>query len=165
MNEILISIHTEFAKKIYTGEKRFELRKRAPNMTPGTRCWIYEPKPVGKVTGYFYYDGYLDGDKDMLWQQLHEHLGISKEQYYAYYKNQQHVYAWQISNQHRAKPRPLSDFGTRHAPQSYQRLLPSQKEKRQITDAAKTAGDGKGQYLPVMANATCNLTTTGIPIP
>lgn len=49
---ILMSIKPKYAKKIYTGEKTIEIRKRAPKH--GAKVIIYETAPVQAVTGMFF---------------------------------------------------------------------------------------------------------------
>lgn len=122
MTDIIITIRTEFAEKIYSGEKHFELRKRFPHIAYGTRCWIYEPMPVGRITGCFNYGGYQQGNKFLLWRKLNKWFCIDLERYLRYYLDQQEAFAWQVLLPRRIEPRPLSDFGIRHAPQSYQKV-------------------------------------------
>lgn len=122
MPDIVITIRSEFAEKIYSGEKQFELRKRMPHIGVGTRCWIYEPMPVGMVTGYFNFGGCQRKNKYNLWILLRKRLCIDLERYLRYYDGQQEAYAWKVIDATRIEPRPLFHFGIKHAPQSYQRI-------------------------------------------
>lgn len=56
---IILSIHPEFARKIYAGEKKIELRTTIPrkyNLYEGVAPWddyifLYETAPIYAVTG------------------------------------------------------------------------------------------------------------------
>lgn len=117
--DIIISIKHAFAEKIYSGEKRYELRKRIPNVKLGTRCWIYEPKPVGKVTGFFTYLGCFRETKEEVYNYCRDYIGINREAFMQYYNNERFAHAWQVVAPHRCKPFTLQDAGIMRAPQSY----------------------------------------------
>ena len=51
---VLIAIRQPHAEAIFSGRKPFELRRRCPNLTPGTACWVYSPRPVGAIVGRFF---------------------------------------------------------------------------------------------------------------
>ena len=121
--DVVISIRHEFAESIYSGLKIYELRKQEPHIEVGTRCWIYEPLPVGKVTGYFIYDGCLKLHKTVMWNRHGHRFGIDIDRYNAYYEGQNEAIAWMVSMPKHIEPRPLSDFGIKRAPQSYQKIL------------------------------------------
>lgn len=117
--EILISIKHKYAESIYEGTKMYELRKVSPKIPEGTKCYIYEPLLIGKVTGCFIYVGVIVMDKYKFWYFNYEKLGVSYEEYLKYYEGHRNVHAWMIKC-------PLK-FGTQytleevgqHAPQSY----------------------------------------------
>lgn len=122
MQDVVISIRHEFAESIYSGLKIYELRKQEPHIEVGTCCWIYEPLPVGKVTGYFIYNGFLKMSKTLLWHRYGHRFGIDIDRYNAYYEGYQQSIAWRVSMPKSIEPRPLSDFGIKRAPQSYQKI-------------------------------------------
>ena len=120
MKAILITIKSEYASQIYAGMKTIELRKRTPKVPIGTPCLIYEPLPIGRVTGYFIYAGSFDFDTLCVDQSLLMKAGVSYSKLRDYYASQLIGVAWQIK-----KPRPfrykypLSIFNVSRAPQSY----------------------------------------------
>lgn len=121
MKAILITIKSDYASQIYAGMKTIELRKRTPKVPIGTPCLIYEPLPIGRVTGYFTYAGSFDFDTLCTELSLLKKAGISYSKMRAYYAHQLIGVAWQIE-----KPTPfpdalsLDDFNVSRAPQSYQ---------------------------------------------
>lgn len=54
MKSIILSIKPTYAKKIYSGEKTIELRKKlGKGFKRGARVYIYETSPIKAVTGSF----------------------------------------------------------------------------------------------------------------
>lgn len=117
--DVIISIRHPFAEKIYLSEKLYEFRKRIPNIAVGTRCWIYEPLPIGKVTGFFIYRGCYRDEKAKVWEHCKEVAGISREAFMQYYNRDFFAYAWQVGNAYRCSPFDLKDVGINQSPQSY----------------------------------------------
>jgi predicted transcriptional regulator len=121
MKAILITIQSEYASMIYAGYKTIVLREQHPNVPIGTPCLIYEPLPIGKVTGYFTYAGSFLFDTLCTEQSLLKKAGISYFKMRAYYAWQIIGVAWKIE-----KPTPfpdamsLADFNIFHTPRSYQ---------------------------------------------
>lgn len=125
--DVLISIRHEFAEKIYAGEKRYELRKVLPTIPIRTAMWIYEPKPVGMITGFVDYEGCMVLSPFRLWLKHSAELGVTQEQFKAYYKDWYNAYAWILGTSYKLhQPISLAELGLNCPPQSYQRLWPSQ---------------------------------------
>lgn len=121
--DVIISIKHEYATKIYDGTKLFELRKHTPLILPGTRCWIYEPMPIGKITGYFYYRGCMMQAVDRFWASYKNESGIDYYHYTQYFLGHKDVHAWMVGASHRIPPTDLSAWGVAKAPQSYMKLV------------------------------------------
>lgn len=120
MKAILITIKSDYASQIYAGMKTIELRKRTPKVPIGTPCLIYEPLPIGRVTGYFTYAGSFNFDTLCINQSFLRNARISYYKICAYYESQLIGVAWVIK---RPTPFPdamsLADFNVGRAPQSY----------------------------------------------
>ena len=121
MKAILITVQSEYASMIYAGYKTIELREQNPKVPIGTPCLIYEPLPIGRVTGYFTYAGSFNFDTIFPEHSLLKKAGISYSRMRDYYAHQLIGVAWNIE-----RPTPfldamsLTDFNVFHAPQSYQ---------------------------------------------
>lgn len=121
MKAILITIKSDYASQIYAGMKTIELRKQTPKVPIGTPCLIYEPLPIGRVTGYFTYAGSFEFDTLCTEQSLLKKAGISYSKLRAYYASQLIGVAWIIRRPMTFRdPFKLTDFNVCHAPQSYQ---------------------------------------------
>ena len=121
MKAILITIKSEYASMIYAGYKTIELREQNPKVPIGTPCFIYEPRPIGRVTGYFTYAGSFNFDTLCTEQSLLKKAGISYSRMRDYYAHQLLGVAWKIE-----RPTPfldamsLADFNIFHTPRFYQ---------------------------------------------
>ena len=121
--DVLISIKHEFAQKIYNGTKLIELRKQHTNINKYTYCWIYEPKPIALITGYFIVNDIIDRTPECMWRLFHDALGIDKERYDKYYTGRQHAYGMIVDLAVKLPtPMSLSELGLTRPPQSYQYL-------------------------------------------
>lgn len=121
MKAILITVQSDYASMIYADYKTIELRKRTPKVPIGTLCLIYEPRPIGRVTGYFTFAGSFNFDTLCTEQSLLKKAGISYSRMRDYYAHQLIGVAWNIE---RPTPFPdamsLADFNVYHTPRSYQ---------------------------------------------
>lgn len=132
--DIIMSIHPKWAEKIYAGEKMIEWRKNIPQIYfPGMKIYIYETAPVCKVTGLFYWKGnknLIIRDPDYEGQEICEEAKIAIKQgcvpledLKKYQGKNEKVFGWLCGlNEKFEKPRPLSDFGLKRPPQSWQYL-------------------------------------------
>ena len=93
---ILISIKPCFCNLILDGQKRYEYRKRVFSRSDVSRVYIYASKPICKVIGYFIVKRIINDTPSMVWDLTHEHGGITKKQYQAYFKGHTKAYAIEI---------------------------------------------------------------------
>lgn len=103
---ILLSIKPEWAKKIYSGEKTIEFRKNFPlkyNLCDDY-IFLYETKPVCKVTGIIKVDSYINVQKiynskyknrDKLLKDITKRGCLSIDELRKYECNL-HIWAWNI---------------------------------------------------------------------
>ena len=127
---IILSIHPKWAEKIYAGEKKIEWRKTKPkSYDREMKVYLYETAPVKKVTGYFMVErfGWVnknDSDFKFLIREKVEKLGcVSIEALKQYQGDSLELFAWYVGKVVRFKnPRPISEFGLKRPPQSWQYL-------------------------------------------
>lgn len=121
--EVLISIKHKYATLIYAGIKRYELRHNAPSFGKNTRLWIYEPKPVGMITGYVDFKDCMIAEPWSIWLRYRTALGIRHEEFAEYYKQREKAFAWLLADPIKLEePISLADIGLTRPPQSYQFL-------------------------------------------
>jgi predicted transcriptional regulator len=85
-DEILISLKPKHAAHIFEGEKTVELRKRRPNIKPGTRIWIYATSPTAAIKGYADLVQIQTGSPSLIWKSLGGCTGISKSEFDVYFE-------------------------------------------------------------------------------
>jgi hypothetical protein len=117
--KILMSIKTEYADKIFSGEKLFELRKR--NLKDEIKTIVvYSSGKAKKVIGEFKIEKIIKDSPEIIWNLGEEVLGIDKKSFYEYFKHSEYAYAIKVKDIIKYdRPKDLSDFGIKKAPQSF----------------------------------------------
>lgn len=119
MCKLLMSINPEHVENILMGKKCFEFRK--------TRCKeeidsiiIYSTAPVGKVVAEAQIIGILEDTPEGIWESTYDRAGIDKAFFDKYYAGRSMAVAYALGAIRKyKKPRSLSDYGVKTAPQSY----------------------------------------------
>lgn len=129
---VILSIHPNWAEKIYSGEKAVEWRKTFPTeATPGMPVLLYETAPVCKVTGLFYWIGketlvmrepdFHGQEINPVAQMLIDAGCVPLEDLKEYQGANGRLYAWDVRCKMKfSEPRTLSAYGLSRAPQSWQ---------------------------------------------
>lgn len=119
MSTILMSIKPEYVNKIFSGEKKYEYRKRICKKQID-KIIVYSSSPIQKVVGELIIKQVLYDNKNTIWNKTNLYGGISKECYDKYYKNCDNAVAYEIEKAVLYdKPKDLKDFNIITAPQSY----------------------------------------------
>lgn len=93
---VIISIRPCFCDSIFKGLKLYEYRKRVFNRTDINKVYIYASKPISKIVGYFTVKRIIDDTPSKVWNQTHEHGGITKKQFLDYFKGHTVAHAIEI---------------------------------------------------------------------
>lgn len=119
MSIILMSIKPEYVDKIFSGEKKYEYRKRLCKEKIDTII-VYSSSPIQKVVGELKIKQVLYDKKNVIWNETNKYGGITKIKYDNYYENCGYVVAYEIEKAILYdKQKDLKDFNVRTAPQSY----------------------------------------------
>ena len=119
MSIILMSIKPEYVDKIFSGEKKYEYRKRLCKEKIDTII-VYSSSPIQKVVGELKIKQVLYDKKNVIWNKTNKYGGITKIKYDNYYENCGYVVAYEIEKAILYdKQKDLKDFNVRTAPQSY----------------------------------------------
>ena len=84
---VILSIRPTFCKMIFSGQKKYEYRKRVFTRSDVDKVYIYATKPICRIVGYFTIAAMIDDSPNVMWQMTHEGSGITKEYFDAYFKN------------------------------------------------------------------------------
>lgn len=119
---ILISIHPEYAEKILTGEKTYELRRRLPLEKPD-RMVIYATAPVSAVVGAAEVEDMIDLPLTELWKRVRKSAFVTLDEFHEYFRPQDRGKAFVLRNPVRfPSPVPVAEYGIKRPPQSWQYL-------------------------------------------
>ena len=119
MSIILMSIKPEYVDKIFTGEKKYEYRKRMCKEKID-RIIVYSSFPIQKVVGELKIKQVLYNKKSIIWDKTNRYGGIKKTKYDKYYENCDYAVAYEIEKAILYdKQKDLKDFNVKMAPQSY----------------------------------------------
>lgn len=95
---ILLSVKPEFANKIFIGEKRYEFRKHTFKQHNVEKMYIYSTAPIKKVIGVVDLENIVMGTPKALWDKCYKTSGISKHDFFEYFKNTYIGYAFEMTN-------------------------------------------------------------------
>lgn len=125
---IILSIHPSHIKKILSGEKLYEYRKRIP--TDIRHIVVYATAPIKMIVALVEIDSILKDTPENVWEKTKKHAGVSKDFFMHYFSNYQDSYAIKFKAVHELlSPKPLTDLKDNIcAPQSYTYLKEPIKE-------------------------------------
>ena len=119
MSIILMSIKPEYVDKIFSGEKKYEYRKRMCKEKIDTII-VYSSSPIQKVVGELKIKQVLYDKKTIIWNTTYKRGGITKIKYDKYYENCDYAVAYEIEKAILYdKQKDLKNFNVKTAPQSY----------------------------------------------
>lgn len=119
MRKILISINPEYVDLILKKIKRFEYRKTVAKLDIKSII-VYSTYPEMKVVAEVKIDGIIEDTPEGLWERTHEHGGVGKTFFDAYFAGRRKAYAYKLGEvKVFAEPKTLKDFNIQHAPQSF----------------------------------------------
>ncbi|MBQ8371813.1 MAG: hypothetical protein IJX38_02585 [Clostridia bacterium] len=119
MSKVLMSINPIHAEKILAGTKKYEFRK--------VRCKkqievivIYATAPIMKVLGEVKVKEVIEDSLQAVWDKTKTAAGIDLSFFNRYYQRRKKAVAYELGDVTIfTKPKNLSDYGLKVAPQSY----------------------------------------------
>ena len=93
---VILSIQPTYCNMIFSGQKRYEYRKRVFTRSDIDRLYIYATKPICRIVGYFTIDEVIKDTPSNLWTNTHKEGVISKEEFDKYFKNRHTAHAIKI---------------------------------------------------------------------
>ncbi|MEN6428061.1 MAG: ASCH domain-containing protein [Phycisphaerales bacterium] len=121
--KILLSIKPEYASRIFEGVKRFEYRRVIPARAEVRHVVVYASRPVGRVIGEFEIGGVLSGTPVDVWRRTQSQAGISRHEFFEYFRNARTAHAIQVMNEVCYEvPLGLAERFRVSAPQSFRYL-------------------------------------------
>lgn len=119
MCKILLSINPEHVDNIMAGKKQYEFRK-IQCKEKVDKIIIYSTFPVMEVVGEADVDDVIVDVPEQVWNITNAYAGITKAFFDSYYMNRDKAVAYKLSNVKKfKKPKKLSNYGVKVAPQSF----------------------------------------------
>ncbi|MEQ9549683.1 MAG: ASCH domain-containing protein [Coleofasciculus sp. G3-WIS-01] len=87
-NILVLSIRSEYAKKIFDGKKEVELRRTRPRyLREGDLVLVYVPFPEKALVGVFEVEKIVEEHPNKLWNIVKEKAGLSRKDFKNYYRD------------------------------------------------------------------------------
>lgn len=93
--EVGLSIHGEHAERMFSGAKRFELRKIVPRTIP-RRLYLFEARGSSSVVGHAVVEQLVSGTPDEVWNHVGE-AATTKTRFTEYFSGRPLAHAYEIS--------------------------------------------------------------------
>lgn len=94
---LVLSVRPRFADAIVDGRKTIDVRRRRPNVHPGTLGFVYSSSPVQAVIGSFRVDRILSGTPEELWLVAQHGGHISRQNFDDYFADVEFGHAIVVS--------------------------------------------------------------------
>ncbi len=95
---VLLSVKPKYTEEILSGRKKYEFRRSIFKKQNIEKVYIYSSSPVSKIVAAFEIEQILKGSPEKIWELCHKYAGISKNDFFAYFKNCEIAYAIKIGN-------------------------------------------------------------------
>lgn len=110
-DNIILSIHPNYAKLIDEGKKIYEVRTRFLNLNIGTRVWIYRTYPKSSISSCAEIEDIICISPNKAWKQYSSSMCIKKIDYDNYVKGKKKIYLLKLRHITKlSKEIKLSDF-------------------------------------------------------
>lgn len=87
-NILVLSIRSEYARKIFDGKKEVELRRTRPRfLQEGDLVIVYVPSPEKALVGVFEVEKVVEDHPKKLWNIVKEKAGINRKEFKSYFEN------------------------------------------------------------------------------
>lgn len=119
MITIILPIKKCYSDLIFSGEKRFEFRRKIPT-EPVNTILVYESQGCGKIVGRLTIGETLTKSVKELYQVTKEYGGVDFKTFCKYFEGCQKCNAYSILSFDRFNtPKDLSEYGLSKAPQNF----------------------------------------------
>lgn len=93
---VLLSVKPKYAEKIVEGKKKYEFRRTIFKKQNIEKVYIYSSSPVSKIVAAFDIEKILKDSPEKIWTLCQKYAGISKKDFFDYFKNSKHAFAIEI---------------------------------------------------------------------
>lgn len=97
-SRILMSIKSEYAKKIVSGTKRVEIRRQFSKKWSGSRVSIYASGIERSIVGEVSIKNVVIDKPNNIWEKFHNQIGCSKKEFDKYTESKSEIYAVELED-------------------------------------------------------------------
>ncbi len=95
---ILMSIKPKFSRQIFSGTKKYELRKTPLKNKVDNLVVVYESAPTKAIVGSFKIRTVLKRTPMEIWNSFKHDIGILEEEFFQYFRRREWAFAIKVSN-------------------------------------------------------------------
>ncbi len=95
---VLLSVKPKYAEKIVEGKKKYEFRRAIFKIQNIEKVYIYSSSPVSKIVAAFEIKKILKDSPEKIWILCQKNAGISKKDFFDYFKNSEQAFAIEIGS-------------------------------------------------------------------
>lgn len=119
MCKILMSIKPKYSKKIFSGDKKYEFRRKISKLKVD-KIIVYSSSPEKRVMGEVEVLNIVSKPINELWKLTKKYAGISYNDFENYFEGCDVAHAYELGKITKyKKPKNLLDFNISFSPQSY----------------------------------------------
>lgn len=147
---LLLSFKPSYARLIFEGLKKVELRRRIASNMENRYVFVYVSSPVKQLRGVFRVGKVWSGDPEAIWESVSESSRVNRQTFDVYYEGRDTAYALEITDVWEYES-PLDLSGLRErfpnfvAPQSWRFVSPE--EYRTFSEMKRKTGS-PSQVIP-----------------
>ena len=104
---IVMSINPKWVRLILTGQKTFELRRRAPSETPSTLL-VYATNPISAIVAIGEIECILRGSPEILWRNIGPSSACTRDEFFDYFNGTDTGAAMKLIRMEPISPIPLA---------------------------------------------------------
>ncbi|WP_341935402.1 hypothetical protein MRBLWO14_001054 [Microbacterium sp. LWO14-1.2] len=132
VNTVLLSVKPQFARRLLSGHKTAEVRRRFPTLAHGTAVYLYASSPLRAIIGVLHIEAVRTGAPEVLWPRYGDQLDITEEYFLEYLGDRGTASVVELRVDERWD-RPVSlesmrEFAALEPPQSYRYLSADQQD-------------------------------------
>ena len=128
--DAIISIHRSYAEAILARTKSVEFRRKLPEISCGTRLWIYATRPTAAIVGFATVMDIDRATPTAIWRKYRTNAGLDHRTFRAYFDGANEAIAILLFAACRIAPIDVSKLGkvrkSFHPPQVLTRLSTSE---------------------------------------
>jgi predicted transcriptional regulator len=95
-SDLLVSIHPKHVEQIFSGKKRYELRRKFSTKWVGHRMNIYATEPAMQLVGQATVRRVVQNSPREIWKKLGSELGCNRTDFDRYTKNAEKIFALEL---------------------------------------------------------------------